>query len=122
LSKTRRAYNKRPIIHGPGFQGWISSQKLKAEDLIDPLANDLLWPTWIGYHPYAAWGRMRGWRDWRIRSRRRQEWKREEARLKLYEGDTYCFLWNWGCEEVLEGLFGDFLAEKALLTVIYLYY
>jgi hypothetical protein len=116
LSKTRRIYNKRPIIGGPGYCGWIFSQKLKAEDLIDPLANDLLWPTWIGYHPYAAWGRMRGWRNWRIRSRRRQEWKREESRLKLYEGDTYYFMWNWGWRDVAEGLFGEFLAEQALAS------
>lgn len=114
MSRTFRIYNKRPIIGGRGFKGWISSQKLKAEDLIDPLANDLLWPTWIGYHPYAAWGRMRGWKDWRVRVRRRQEWKREEARLKLWEDDTYYFLWNWGWRDVEEGLFGEFLAEKFL--------
>jgi hypothetical protein len=92
MSHTKRIYNIKPIIYGPGFQGWISSQKLKAEDLIDSLANDLLWPTWIGYHPYAAWGRMRGWKDWRLRVRRRQEWKREEDMVKAFEGDTYYFM------------------------------
>jgi hypothetical protein len=101
LTRTFRIYNKRPIIHGPGFRGWISSQKLKAEDLIDPLANDLLWPTWIGYHPYAAWGRMRGWRDWRLDSRRRQENKRDLRELSWEYApfgisDVYDF--SYSCE------------------------
>jgi len=30
------------------------------------------------------------------------------------ESDTYYFLWNWGYDEVQEGLFGEFLAETAL--------
>jgi len=27
------------------------------------------------YHPWQQWGRMRGWKDWRIRGRRRQAYK-----------------------------------------------
>ena len=78
MSRTYRIYNKRPIIGGPGFQGWISSNKLRGSDI-----SACGWPwydsfgPWIGYDPHRQFSRMRGWKDWRIRSRRRQAWKQE---------------------------------------------
>jgi len=33
--------------------------------------------VWIGYDPYKQFGRMRGWKNWRLRVRRRRAWKME---------------------------------------------
>jgi len=106
LTRTLRAYNKHPLLLGPGYRGWITSNKIPEQNLFKYTIRD--------YHPWQQWGRMRGWKDYRIRTRRRQAWKRELASVKYYESDTYYFLWHWGYEEVIEGLFGDYLAERAL--------
>ena len=57
MTRTIRIYNKHPLRLGPGYCGWIVSNKIPERD----------------YHPWQQWGRMRGWKDWRLRSRRRQE-------------------------------------------------
>jgi len=79
MSHTKRIYNRHPITGGPGFQGWISSQKLESADLVLPGSYkwQIMLGPWIGYHPYAVLGRMRGWKDWRLRVRRRQARKME---------------------------------------------
>jgi hypothetical protein len=86
VTKTIRAYNKHPLRLGPGYKGWITSNKISEQNLFKYMAGD--------YHPWQQWGRMRGWKDWRLRSRRRQDWKRElrevtkeYARYGLFTGD-----------------------------------
>jgi hypothetical protein len=49
-----------------------------------------------------------------IQKRRRLAYKEELRLVSWMESDTYYFLWNWGYDEVQDGLFGEFLAEKAL--------
>jgi len=42
--------------------------------------------VWIGYDPHRQFGRMRGWKDWRLRVRRRQARKMEVRReMRSYE-------------------------------------
>jgi len=82
LTRTFRAYNKNPIIGGPGFKGWIRSQKLTWQDVQGPVQYEwqrMIGP-YIGYDPYRQWGRMRFWKDWRLDSRRRQARKYEVQR------------------------------------------
>ena len=76
MSRTYRIYNKRPIMGGPGFQGWISSNRYTCEDLRYLSKDWAYWcGPWIGYDPHRQFSRMRGWKDRRFRSRRRQAWK-----------------------------------------------
>jgi len=79
LTRTKRAYNKRPIYGGPGFKGWIASQKIKNEDLRDPDAYAL--PYWIGYDPYRqlCMGHCPS-----CKKKFEQEKLEREAREKLY--------------------------------------
>ena len=69
MSHTIRAYNKAPLRLGPGYRGWIVSNRIPEQDLFRFMVGD--------YHPWQQWGSMKGWRDWRLRSRRRQAWKAE---------------------------------------------
>ena len=66
MTRTLRAYNKRPLLLGPGYRGWIVSNRIPEQNLFKYTIRD--------YHPWKQWERM----------------------------------------EVIEGLFGDYLAERAL--------
>lgn len=72
MSHTVRAYNKHPLRLGPGYCGWIVSNRISEQDLFRFQVGD--------YHPWQQWGFMKGWKDWRLRSRRRQAWKAEISR------------------------------------------
>ncbi len=69
MTRTIRAYNKRPLRLGPGYCGWIVSNRIHEQDLFKYMVGD--------YHPWQQWGFMKGWKDYRLRSRRRQAWKQE---------------------------------------------
>jgi len=73
LTRTLRAYNKHPLLLGPGYRGWIVSNRIPEQNLFKYTIRD--------YHPWKQWGRMRGWKDYRIRTRRRQAWKNELREL-----------------------------------------
>ena len=85
MTRTKRIYNKRPIRLGPGYRGWIVSNHISEQDLFKHMVGD--------YHPWQQWGFMKGWRDWRLRSRRRQAWKAEERRVIDFEG--FPDSWEW---------------------------
>ena len=84
MTHTLRKYNKSPIIGGPGFCGWIRSNKLTGRDI-----SACGWPwydnfgPWIGYHPWRQYSRMRGWKDYRLDVRRRQN-KNREVKQRFY--------------------------------------
>ena len=134
LTRTQRTYNKKPTVGGPGFKGWITTEtgrfpikyqkyvtkseifdldKRQNINLKDSHPSE---PFWSDYHPYhqTCRGHCKYCKDHRLRSRRRQARKRELGMVAWYESDTYCFMWNWSWRDVLDGLFGEFLAEKEL--------
>jgi asparagine synthetase B (glutamine-hydrolysing) len=80
--------------------------------------TELYKSEWRDYHPWKQHGRQRGMKDWRLDTKRRQAIKAEEAMVRFYESDTYYFPWNWGWEDVIDGLFGEFMAEKELEGIL----
>lgn len=93
MTRTIRAYNKRPLRLGPGYRGWIVSNRIPEQSLFKYMIGD--------YHPWQQWGFMRGWKDNRLRTKRRQSWKRElrtiineYARYGLFMGDFPCDFCN----------------------------
>jgi hypothetical protein len=129
LSRTRRIYNKKPIEGGPGFKGWITTEvkqeilqsekrwynkSMRPEDGENPFIS---MTPWITYHPYDSnlcCGHCKSCKDHMKSKRRRLAYKEELRYISRMELDTYYFMWNWGLEDVQEGLFGDYLAERAL--------
>lgn len=73
MTRTIRAYNKHPLRHGPGYRGWITSNKIPEQGLFQYVIED--------YHPWKQWKFMKGLKDYRVRSRRRQSWKLELREL-----------------------------------------
>lgn len=95
MTRTRRIYNKKPIIGTNRFKGWISSQKLTAEDIaLKVEENGLYFAPWIGYHPHRQfddisplepWGNSRGGYHFWFRKRVLPIWnKRNKENLKRY--------------------------------------
>jgi hypothetical protein len=128
LTRTRRIYNKRPIEGGPGFKGWITTEikdemlksekkwynkSMRPEEGEDPFISRTPWMT---YHPYrqVCCGNCPSCKDRMKSKRRRLAYKEELRRVSWMESDTYYFMWSWGYRDVQEGLFGEFLAERAL--------
>ena len=72
MTRTIRKYNKRPLRLGPGYCGWISSNKIPEQECISSNIS-----YWYGdYHPWKQWYHIDGWKDWRLDSKRRQTNKR----------------------------------------------
>ena len=115
MTRTLRSYNKHPLRFGPGYCGWITSNRIPEQNLFKYTMAD--------YHPWQQWGRMRGWKDWRLRSRRRQAWKRElrmlteeYARYGLFTRD---FPYDFCDRNCMELFTHDSLAE--LVDIYYGY-
>ena len=87
MTRTVRRYNKKPMRLGPGYCGWISSNKIPEQDKEYPT-------IWYGdYHPWKQRYHIDGWKDWRLDSRRRQAWKAELIRVSYWEG--WSGAWEW---------------------------
>lgn len=71
MSHTIRAYNKAPILGGPGLKGWVTSNPGDQDVL--KVAYDYVYRP----HGYLCMGRCPRCKDWRLGSRRRQAWKAE---------------------------------------------
>lgn len=116
MTRTIRAYNKRPLRLGPGYCGWIVSNRIPEQFLFQYTTGD--------YHPYQQWGHMKGWKDWRLDSRRRRSWKRElrmvtneYARFGMFTGD---FPYDFCDRDCMYSITKDPLADIANLYYNYI--
>jgi len=116
LTRTRRAYNKKPTEGGPGFKGWITTEtgrfpikyqkyttkseifdldKRRHINLNNPQPSE---PFWSDYHPYrqTCRGHCKYCKDHRLRSRRRQAQKADLRKQAWYYGDEFGRIQNVG--------------------------
>lgn len=109
MTRTKRIYNKRPLLGGPGLKGWVVSNRN------DPVIMDIASDYVFRPHGYYCMGNCPSCkRRNKMDQKRKTAKKTEEAMVRYYESDTYYFMWNWGWEDVLDGLFGEFMAEKEI--------
>jgi len=135
LTRTRRIYNKKPIEGGPGFKGWITTETgdssvkyhkylLKSEIFSLEKRKDITKedsfcssPFFSSYHPYDSnlcFGHCKSCKDPTKSKRRRLVDKRYLKYVTDRESDSYYFMWDWDYKDILEGLFGEYLEERAL--------
>lgn len=98
MSHTKRIYNIKPLLGGPGLKGWLTS-KNKTHKTVTIADKTYLWAfadeeichDYI-YRPHGLYcmGHCHHCRNWRLRSRRRQAWKQEERRAAYLDSD-----WDW---------------------------
>lgn len=109
MTRTLRAYNKRPILGGPGLKGWIVSNRY------DPYVIDVAHDFVYRRYGYYCMGNCPSCK----RRDKRDQWRRtarkeEERMVSWFESDSYYFMWDWDFRDVLDGLFGEHEAERML--------
>jgi len=79
MSRTHRVYNKKALDGGPGYSGWVVSNKI-TRLTVDGSPYSFRILEYACYHPYAQWS-MKGPVDWKLSKKRRLRYKSELREL-----------------------------------------